>query len=317
MSMERWIGLSLCCALGCSGIYRDENPTASQGADSSADASTGGDDGPVISGGASETGDEDETDTTGDEDSGGLRLDVGAEDTEGNGGEIAEVFGHSANVLYRMDPETHAVTTVGTLQGCTNSIIDIALDADSRMFGTSYSALYRIDRQTAQCTFVAAGSYPTSLSFVPAGTLDPEEEALVGYVDADYVRIDAETGDITTIGTLPGGLMSSGDLVSVIDGGTYLTVIGPGCEAGDCIIEIDPATGDLVHNYGVLPHRQVFGLAFWAGKAYGFARDGLLFEIEFLQSGSTTTTSIAIPGAPSSLEFFGAGSTTSAPPIAG
>lgn len=260
----------------------------------------------------------DATSSTGvavDSDTGSIgKLDLGLDDL--GSGEIAEVFGHSADTLYRLDPDTKAVTEVGPFDGCQATIIDIALDADSRMYGTAYSQLYRIDRQTGKCMFIAAGDYPTSLSFVPAGTVLPDREALVGFVDAQYIRIDDTTGEITPIGTLPDGLASSGDLVSVADGGTYLTVVGPGCEMGDCIVSIDPATGALLQNYGPLPYERVFGLAFWAGRAYGFSAAGDLFEIEFGDT-NVATTSISIPGAPSDLSFFGAGSTTSAPPVEG
>jgi hypothetical protein len=184
------------------------------------------------------------------------------------------------------------------------------------MYGTTFTELYSIDRTTAQCTLIAAGTYPTSLSFVPAGTVDPAAEALVGFVDAQYVRIDVETGAITNLGTLTDGLESSGDLDSVIGGGSWLTVTGPGCATGDCIIEIDPADGTILQNYGTLPYAEVFGLAFWAGRAYGFARSGVLFEIEFGDT-NVATTEIPIPIAPNDLEFFGAGSTTSAPPVQG
>lgn len=247
-----------------------------------------------------------------DESEGG-KLDVG---NTGGIAEIAEVFGHSGALLYRMNPDTKEVEEVGPFSGCDGSVIDIALDESSRMYGSTYGELYEIDRTTAQCTLIAEGDYPTSLSFVPVGTVDPTAEALVGFVDEEYIRIDVETGVATVLGTLADGLASSGDLVSVTGGGSWLTVIGPGCESGDCLIEIDPADGTILQNYGPLPYAQVFGLAFWAGRAYGFAREGVLFEIEF---GATDvlTTEIPIPGAPAGLEFFGAGSTTSAPPAEG
>lgn len=230
--------------------------------------------------------------------------------------EIAEVFGHSGDTLYRLHPQTKAVTVVGTFSGCEASIIDIALDADSNMFGTAYSRLYAIDRTTAECTLIAEGDYPTSLSFVPIGTVDANEEALVGYVEENYIRIDTTTGEITDLGALKDGLASSGDLVSVKDGDTWLTVRGPGCDAGDCIVSIDPSTGDVVQNYGPLPYPDVFGLAFWAGRAYGFSSAGELFEIEFGDT-DVSTTLIEVPGAPANLSFYGAGSTTSAPPTVG
>lgn len=245
----------------------------------------------------------------------GLKLDVGSDET-GEIPEIAEVFGHSGQVLYRLDPDTKEVTEVGPFAGCTASIIDIALDAESNMYGTAFSSLWSIDRMTAQCTKIADGSYPTSLSFVPAGTLDAAAEALVGFDGSDYVRIDVATGAVTVLATLADGLESSGDLVSVIGGETYLTVIGPGCNAGDCIVRLNPSNGLVLQNYGPLPYDQVFGLAFWGGRAYGFARSGDLFEIDFA-GGVVATTPIPIPGAPPGLEFFGAGSTTSAPPAEG
>ena len=185
------------------------------------------------------------------------------------------------------------------------------------MFGTAFGSLWSIERMTGACTLITTdGSFTTSLSFVPAGTVDPNVEALVGFDDAQYVRIDTQTGAISMLGVLSDGLESSGDMVSVIGGSTYLTVRGPGCDAMDCIVELDPATGAVLQNFGSVGYDEVFGLAFWGGRAYGFAREGVLFEIEFLGN-SVMTTPIPIPMAPGDLEFFGAGSTTSAPPLEG
>lgn len=232
--------------------------------------------------------------------------------TSGSGGGapvFAEVYGHGPNQLYKLDPQTKAVTTIGSFDGC-SSLIDLAIDKDNNLYGTTSKRLVRIDKDTAACTQVADGDYPNSLSFVPEGTVDPNVEALVGYYEDRYVRVDTVTGDVSDIGLLGGGYRSSGDIVSVIDGGTYLTVTGNGC--GDCLVEVDPATGALVKNWGPLGHNQVFGLAFWGGVAYGFSNSGALFEIIF---GDTTVTTVAIPipGAPSNLQFWGAGSATSAP----
>ena len=229
----------------------------------------------------------------------------------GGGGEtfVAEVFGHSAGELYKLDPITKQVTSVGPFQGC-SSVIDIAIDKDGDIFGTTFSGLYSIDKLTAGCTQISTGSYPNSLSFVPVGTVDASAEALVGYNGGTYVRIDTVSGAVSTIGSIGGGLSSSGDIVSVIGGGTYLTVTGPGC--GDCLIRVDPTTGSLQQNYGPIGYSQVFGLAFWGGAAFGFTNAGQLFQIDF--NGNTVSTqAIAIPSAPPGLSFWGAGSSTKAP----
>lgn len=226
--------------------------------------------------------------------------------------EINEVFGHSSKTLYRLDPKTKGVTQVGDFDGCT-SIIDIALDEGSNIYGASYNALYKIDKATAKCTQLATGAYPNSLSFVPKGTVDPAEEALVGYEDSDYVRIDTKTGVKSVIGSLGGGLRSSGDIVSVKGGKTYLTVKGTTkCSTNDCLVEVNPTTGGVVKDWGSIEHKNVFGLSFWGGKLYGFNEAGDLFEVTFGTS-QLATTIIPMPGKPSGLSFWGAGSSTSAP----
>jgi hypothetical protein len=68
----------------------------------------------------------------------------------------------------------------------------------------------------------------------------------------------------------------------------------------------------MIRKLGSLGHADVYGLAFWAGAAYGFDLSGKLFEVD-LTSGGVKTNSISIPKAPSDLSFWGAGSTTSAP----
>jgi hypothetical protein len=230
-----------------------------------------------------------------------------------NPAEVNQVFGHSADILFSLDPKTKAVTEVGKFSGC-GPVIDIALDEASNLFATSYQALYTVDKATAACTEISKGAYPNSLSFVPKGTVDANAEALVGYEDDSYVRIDTKTGVKSTIGTLGGGLKSSGDIVSVKGGKTYLTVKGTGktCTTNDCLVEVDPATGKMLKNWGSIEHHNVFGLSFWGGKIYGFIESGDLFEVTFGTS-QLATTLIPMPNKPSSLSFWGAGSSTSAP----
>ena len=221
---------------------------------------------------------------------------------------VAEVYAHSSATLFKLDPITKAVTTIGNFVNCNGSVIDIAIDKVGNMYGTMFTGLAIIDKSNAVCTVVQAGSYPNSLSFVPEGTVDPNEEALVGYNGSTYVRIDKVTGAISNIGNLGGGYVSSGDMVSLIGGGSYLTVNGNGC--GDCIVEVNPTTGALVQMIGPLGYGSVFGLAYWGGVAYGFNNSGQLFQIDV---GNGSTTPIPIPNAPPGLSFWGAGSTTAAP----
>ena len=225
--------------------------------------------------------------------------------------EVAEIYAHSATKLFRIDPDTYNVTEIGVFSNCgtNDQMVDIALDENSQMFGTTFYGVNRIDKTTATCTPLRAGpSYPNSLSFVPKGTVDPNNEALVGYFGSTYSRIDTQTGAITTLGVLGGGYISSGDIVSVKGGGTYLTVKGLGC--ADCLVEVNPSTGALVKKLGSVARTDVFGLAFWGGRVFGFSDGGDLFEIN---PSTMMTTQVPLPSSLGSLSFWGAGSTTSAP----
>ncbi len=242
-------------------------------------------------------------------DGGGFQSGPGGGGGGGGEPEVAEVYGHSPDTLYRLDPNTKAVSVVGTFDGC-SSVIDIALDKDSKLVGTTFDAIYNIDKATAACSLITTGSYPNSLSFIPEGTLDPNVEALVGYEGDQYVRIDPTSGAKQYIGSpWSNGLVSSGDVVSVKGGKSFLTVTGNDCPT-DCLVEIDPATGAMLQNWGPLGYSAVYGIAFWAGSVYGFSEAGELFEVSF-PNGALTTTLIA---APANTMYWGAGSTTSAPP---
>lgn len=219
-----------------------------------------------------------------------------------------EVYGQTASALFRLNPVTKEVTNVGNFNGCVY-VNDIAIDQGSNIYGVTGNQLVTIDSTTARCLVIATGAFPNSLSFVPPGVLS-SGEMLVGYEGGDYVKIDPQTGVKTKVGQIGNGLSSSGDIVSVIGGKTFVTVKGPSCS--DCLAEVSPVTGALVNNWGPIGYTDVFGLAFWGGKLYGFAADGTLFEVT-LANGMASSTPIAIPNAPPMLMWAGAGSTTSAP----
>jgi hypothetical protein len=243
------------------------------------------------------------------------------EGTGGSGGEVfydagpdgyypppvAAVYANSSDSLYVVNPATKAVSVIGAFQGC-DFVIDIAVNRTGGIFATSKTALYAVNPKTAQCKQIAQGKYPNSLSFVPQGTVDPDQEALVGYNGSSYVRIDPSTGLVSSIGELGNpNLASSGDIFSLIGGGTYLTVKGENCS--DCLVQVDPTTGKLVKLLGPIgSYANVWGLAFWGGTAYGFTSGGLMFSLD---PATMVTTPIYYAG--DSVLFWGAGSSTAAP----
>jgi hypothetical protein len=238
-------------------------------------------------------------------DGGSFSMEAAPPDLTGTG----EVFGHSENTLYRVDTVTRSVTEIGVFNGCTN-VNDIALDESSSIYASTGTELFYIETNTGNCTRIATGVFPNSLSFVPAGTVEPDREGLVGFQGADYVKIHPKTGVVTKLGTIGQGLASSGDIVSAKGGKTFVTVTGPGCTDSDCLIEIDPKTGALAHNWGPIGKAQVFGLAFWGGALYAFTNAGELVLVT-IDTGVIVAKAVPITNAPKS--FRGAGSTTSAP----
>jgi len=242
-------------------------------------------------------------------------------------GELGEVYGHSKTTLYKLEPYSKVVSVVGSFDCLppalgNSGMWDIAIDKSGTMIGATNDGLGRgtlvtIDPSTASCRIAGQGMYPNSLTFVPAGTVLPADEALVGYNEASYVRIDLATGGVVELGSLnpnPTGQRweSSGDIVSIIGGGTYLTVRPKGTTGGqiDSIVEIDPKTGQATRLIGNTGFSDLWGLGYWAGVAYAFSAGGQLVEID-LQTGAGTP--ISLGAIPAGLSFWGAGTTTAAP----
>src|SRR5437899_1455945 len=65
----------------------------------------------------------------------------------------AAVYAHTANQLYKVDPDTYQVTMVGTFDfGSFEEMTDLAIDANGNMVGVSFFAVYKVDPNTAHCT---------------------------------------------------------------------------------------------------------------------------------------------------------------------
>ena len=246
-------------------------------------------------------------------------------------GTPGRVYAHTKDTLYLYEPVGGELKQIGKFS-CLDAanagdiVVDLAVDRTGTVYATTFRRFLRVDPITASCTEIKlalAGdkSYPNALSFVPAGTVDPTKEALVGYAPAagssdstDYVRIDTTTGAMTTIGTLNPTTTgtqykSSGDLISLIQDGkrTFLTVkrVADGGTATDLLAEVDPSTGALKKIIGDTKQTNLFGLGYWAGKGYGFSDDGTISQIN-MTTGAASVVKTAAP-------WYGAGVTTEAP----
>lgn len=219
------------------------------------------------------------------------------------------VFAHSSDSLYTLNPRTFGVVRVGPFiwpsDGNDHRMTDIAVNAQGDIWGITFGALYRVDPGNARCTYVAdfAGSTVNGLSFIPADEFVGGTEQLIAADRSGFVyRVDTVTGRATQYGSFGDGLGSSGDIVSVLNAGTFATVVSGDIEY---LARINPQTGRATL-IGQTFQRETWGLGYWRGSVYGFTSSGLVVLID-IETGRATPEQRTGP------PWWGAGVTTLAP----
>lgn len=243
---------------------------------------------------------------------GNAQPDAGASgDATGSGGETVYVYAHTASTLFRVDPETLAVSQVGAFGWGSvgnDQMTDIAIDKTGRMIGISFDRVYRVEPTTAQTTLLSnslSGTF-NGLSFVPATMLGQTgDDVLVGTRNADgkVFRIDPMTGAVAEVGNM-GGYSSSGDLVAVSGFGTVQTVMGG---SSDVLARLAPQTFAATPIGSGTGYGQIWGIAYWKDKVYGFTNAGQFVLID------PTTGSATMVSQQSGMNWWGAAVTTLAP----
>lgn len=229
-------------------------------------------------------------------------------------GLVTYVYAHTDSTLFRIDPDTLALTQVGNfgwpLSVITDQMTDIAIDKNGTIIGVSFDKVYRIDPTTAMTTLLSSnlGESFNGLSYVPATMLGQTgDDVLVGTrsTDGAVFRVDPMNGTTTEIGNM-GAYVSSGDLVAVAGFGTMQTVKGT---TNDRLASLAPQTftatpvGTTDTGYG-----EIWGLAYWKGKVYGFTNGGQFILIDPM-------TGVATLVSTNGQAWWGAGVTTLAPTI--
>ncbi len=224
----------------------------------------------------------------------------------------ASVYAHSSSTLYKVDPNTLAVTMVAPFgwPSGSDTMTDIAIDKDGNMVGVSFTNVYAVDKDTAACRLLAplqSGLQFNGLSFVPGIGPDPNgPERLVGATTTGEVyQIDPNTGASTQVGAYGGNYGSSGDIVSVRGFGTVATVTNGG--STDILARLDPTTFAATP-IGDTGYTQIWGVGFWENKVFGFT-DTQKFVLIDTNTGAATEVDTA------NVTWWGAAVTTSAPVV--
>ncbi|MDB4954545.1 MAG: Peptidyl-prolyl cis-trans isomerase [Myxococcales bacterium] len=224
------------------------------------------------------------------------------------------VYAHTSSTLYKVDPDTLAITMVGAFQWPASTgmdqMTDIAVDKNGAIIGVSFGAVYKVNALTAECTLLSTGLQGSfnGLSFVPADMLGlTGDDILVGtHNDDDIVnRIDPMTGTATQVGHMGSAFMSSGDLVAVAGFGTVQTTLGA---PHDVLSRLAPQTFAAMPIGTSTGQNQIWGVAYWKGKVFGFTQTGQFLTID----PTTGVATVVQSGGP---EWWGAGVTTIAPVI--
>ncbi|MBX3251566.1 MAG: hypothetical protein KF901_30585 [Myxococcales bacterium] len=234
----------------------------------------------------------------------------------GDGLDDVQVWAHSPRELYRFDPRTNEVSFVGRFVDAAGApaddMTDLAVDGFGNLYTCSFTDLYRVDPSTAVVTRVGSlgdGAFArfNALTFAPAGELDPSSEVLIAAnAEGDFYRVDPTTGASASIGQFSDGFGSSGDIVSVLGAGTFVTAFREDLTS-DWLIRVDLRTG-VATPVGATGTTRLFGLAYWRNRLYGFNSLGWLYVIDVDTGRATRVT-----GDTGASTFFGAGVTTNAP----
>lgn len=229
--------------------------------------------------------------------------------------ELTAVYAHSATELYRVDPDTLAVTLVAPFSfvGQAENITDIALDKNGTMIGISVRSVYSIDRGTGVVMKLADNTVSgfSSLSYVPDPANPAEAEILISAnFDGDVYEIDSTTGQSSYRGSYGVDntgrrIGSSGDIVSVRGFGTVATVNIEG-EPNDFLAWINPGNFDA-SIIGDTGFDRIFGVGFWKGDVYGFTDGGEFLTIDVNRAAAAQVENAG------AVRWWGAGVTTMAP----
>jgi hypothetical protein len=221
------------------------------------------------------------------------------------------IYAHTSSSLYKFDPALAAVETVGVFSfpNGGQSMTDIAIDYEGRIYGVSFSNLYRCSAVTAEC--IHLGSLPSSfngMTVVPVGTLEPGKESMIGIGNSgswNKITVVGNQATITQLGTYGAGYTSAGDAYSIEGIGTFAAVNKVG-SSSTYLVTVDAAVGTVTEEIGPMTgYSNIYGLASDGETAFAFDSSGAILGLD-LQSGNTT---VALPPGQGQ-SWWGAGVTT-------
>lgn len=227
----------------------------------------------------------------------------------------AAVYAHTAKQLFRVNYETLEVTPVANFGGefGTDTMTDLAMDAEGVMIGISFMQVYRIDPVTAAATKIGQATLQQAfngLSFVPSmqalGTAGPDVLVASRNNDGKIFQIDVTSGAVSQLGDMGAAYKSSGDIVGVHGFGMMATVMGAVAGDPDVLVQLAPGTFAATPIGTSTSTAGIWGLGYWKQRLFGFSSTGAFVEID-------PTSGISTPIRTTADMWYGAAVTTAAP----
>ena len=197
------------------------------------------------------------------------------------------VYAQTADTLFTLDVEDYTIAQIGPFTfpaGSPGSVTDIAIDQWGVLYAITFDDLHVCNPANAQCYYLAdLPSQSNGATFVPPGTIDPVDDALIGIaITGDWRQMQLSGGMVVqmVLGGYGGGYTSSGDAFSIYGVGTYASVDAPG-QPDDVIVEVDPLTGAVQSEIAtVAGYSSIYGLAGWEGSIFAFDASGAVLLVD-------------------------------------
>jgi hypothetical protein len=194
-----------------------------------------------------------------------------------------KILVNTASALYRLDPDSFAVTELGRFRfpDGLDEITDIALDREGRLWGVSFAAIYAIDEPTlvAHKLGAAPPGMLNALAVVSSVAIGEREKPdlviAAGFQTHTVFRIDTAHGTATPIGDLQTGA-SSGDITWCPGIGPVIVLLQPD---GDVLARLEIGTLAAVP-IGRIGVERVRGLAPLRDGLVGVTEAGDILEID-------------------------------------
>ena len=205
---------------------------------------------------------------------------------------VYEAFSHDGYQLFGVSLTDFSVRVVDWFSyngGNGGAITDIAMDRAGRLWGITFEELYRIDTDTAACTYVgrvSAGVTCNGLAAVGPGAPGIDQNQLVAACESGLFVIDPVSMDMTFLASFQSGFQSSGDVVFVPGEGLYVTIWSSASNTDVLALFRLPVSGSVA--VGEIGVREIYGLAYWNDRLFGFSQSGGIYEISLTSGGGTT-----------------------------